>query len=281
MSRVEVRTLTAISRRLAAGAAAMSLAALCTGWSRVLFPAAREGGNAFSARHNVLPSALEIIKRHINAVGGEEAVLRIRSRSVWARYEYPSRQLRGTVQIYAARPNKRIIKIEYPDVGTEVTGFDGTAGWSATPGTSSRLVSGPELAQLRDESEFDIAPGRDTVFRSIETLDASEFEGRPCYRLRIVSTTERTWFEYFDVATGLFAGSLSQHVTPRGPVSTKLIVSDYRPVDGVLFPYRFTFRTGGVEEIVTIVRVEHNTVAPSVFELPQRLRPKRAPHAAP
>jgi len=36
----------------------------------------------------------------------------------------------------------------------------------------------------------------------------------------------------------LFAGSLAQHATDKGPLTVKFVVSDYRRVDGVLFPYR-------------------------------------------
>ena len=134
------------------------------------------------------------------------------------------------------------------------------------------MLSGAELAQLRDESEFDITPGRDTVLRSMETMDVAEFEGRPCVRLRVVSTTQRSWFEYFDVATGLFAGRQSQHATPKGTITVTLVVSDYRRQDGVSFPYRLELRSAGSEEVVTVVRVENNSVAPSVFEVPHRLR---------
>lgn len=219
-----------------------------------------------------LPSASEVIHRHVVASGGEEAVSRIQSRSVWARYEDVSRERRGTVMIFAARPNKRVVKIEYPDVGTEVTGFDGTTGWSSKPGSPPRLMSGAELAQLRDESEFDIAPGRDSLVSSMETVDVAQFEGRPCLRLRVVSPTHRIWFEYFDMATGLFAGRQSQHATPKGPITVTLVVSDYRRQDGVLFPYRLELRSAGSEEVVTVIRVEDNSVARSVFEVPHRLK---------
>ena len=221
-----------------------------------------------------LPTAVEVVRRHIEAVGGLDAVLQVQSRYVWGTYEDLAHRRHGTIQIYAARPNKRVVKTSIRDVGTTVTGFDGTAGWVADPGKAPRSMVGSELAELRDESEFDIiSPGRDSLLRSIVTLETAPFEGRPCYRLRVESKTRRTWSEYFDVATGLFAGSQVQHAAGKDSITVKFIVSDYRRVDGVRFPYQFVRRSAASEEIVKVEAVKNNSVSPSEFELPRRLRP--------
>ena len=229
--------------------------------------------------HPALPTAREVIQRHVAAVGGEAALTAVRSRYVWARYEFPARHLRGSLELFAARPNKRVLKVQYPDMGTEVTGFDGTIGWTSKPGEAVKAVEGPELALLRDESIFDFDLHPDSVFRSLTVLDVVDFQGHQCYRLQLVSVTGRQWWEYYDVATGLFAGNLFRQETGRGPVTVITATSDYRLFDGIRLPTKLSIREAGVEDIVTIVRVRHNQVDGNVFEPPRQLR--RAAAASP
>ena len=222
--------------------------------------------------HPLLPTAREVIQRHVAAVGGEAALMGVRSRYIWARYEFPARRLRGSLELFAARPNKRVLKIQYPDMGTEVTGFDGTIGWTLRPGEAVKAVEGAELALLRDESVFDFDLHPDSVFRSLTLLDVVDFQGHQCYRLQLLSVTGRQWWEYYDVATGLFAGNLFRQETSRGPVTVVTATSDYRLFDGVRLPTKLSIRAAGVEESVTIVRVRHNQVDAAVFEPPRQLR---------
>jgi hypothetical protein len=218
------------------------------------------------------PRAGDVIRRHVEAIGGRGAVLKLHSRYVWARFELPARRLSGTLQIYAERPNKRLVKMEYPDLGTRVIGFDGDNGWVAEPGGKPVLVHGKELAQLRDESLFDFDLHEDKDFKSIETAERTGFEGRQCYKLRLVSASLRESVEFYDTATGLFAGSIRRRETEKGPVTVKTAVSKYKVFDGVRLPTKITLRYAGTEEVITVMSVKHNRVDPSVFELPSRLR---------
>lgn len=220
-----------------------------------------------------LPPAGDVIRRHVEAIGGRGAILKLHSRYVWARFELPARRLSGTMQIYAARPNRRLVKMEYPDLGTRVIGFDGENGWVAEPGGKPVLVHGKELAQLRDESLFDLDLHEDKDFKSIETVERAGFQGRECYKLRLVSASLRESLEFYDVATGLFAGRILRRETDKGPVTAKIVVSKYKTFDGVRLPARITLRYAGTEEVFTVISVSHNRVDPSVFELPSRLRP--------
>ena len=223
-------------------------------------------------RPSELPTAREIIQRHVAAIGGEEAVRAIKSRYVWARYDYPARRLHGSLELYAARPNKRLLKIEYPELGTEVTGYDGRVGWTSKPGEPVRAVEGADLALLRDESIFDFDLHPDSAFRSITTVDSADFQGHHCYRLRLVSVTGRQWFEYYEIQTGLFTGNMFRQETEKGPVTVVTVVSDYRPFDGVRVPTRLSIRAAYVEQVVTVVRVRDNQVEASVFDAPPKLR---------
>lgn len=217
-----------------------------------------------------LPRAWEVIERHLEASGGRAALQRLSSRDVWARYEIPARRLRGELRVLSARPDRLLIKTEYPELGTAVTGFDGTTGWSIEPGSRPTPITDGALADLHADAVFDRYDEDNLV--SAETVDEGDFEGRRCVRLRIVRVPGRESFEYFDVITALFAGSVARRETGKGPVTMRTVVSRYESSDGVRLPHQLRIRTAGVEEIITVMRVTHNGVDPGVFRPPASVR---------
>jgi hypothetical protein len=219
-----------------------------------------------------LPEARTIIQRHIDAVGGRDAILRLRSRYVWARMVTPARGVSATMELYAARPNRRVVRVTRADVGAEVIGFDGQTAWRGEPGARPVRVVGRELVQLRDEAVYDTDLYESADFPSVETVERVAFERRPCYKLRVVSASQRESFEFFDAATGLFAGRIGQWETEQGPVTVKRVVSRYKTFDGVRIATQVSVRRPGLEDVITIAKVEHNRVPASVFERPASLR---------
>jgi hypothetical protein len=230
------------------------------------------GAQAPAGASTALPPAREVIKRHVAAIGGEVALARFNSRYVWGTYDRPARRLKGKVEVYAARPGRRLIKIHYPDVGTETTVFDGTNAWTVNAGGTPRLIDRRQLPQLRDESVFDLDLHADSLFRVAETVEETDFEGRRCVKLHLVSTSQREWWEFYDVKTGLFAGSIAQRETDKEPVTLRTVVTEYGTWDGVRLPKTIRLRAAGVEDIIRVIDVKHNAVSDRVFEMPAALR---------
>jgi hypothetical protein len=229
------------------------------------------GAQAVS-RAEPLPDARDVVARHIEAVGGRDALARLHSRHVWAHFEVPGERVKGQLQIFAARPNRLLIKTTFSDLATTVTGFDGQMGWSETPGSKPALVRGRQLVQLRDEADFDIDLREGPAYRSIETVGRVEFGERTCYRLKVVRASSRELAEFYDVASGLYAGSVARRETDKGPVTVTTIVHRYKAFDGVKVPVQITITSAGVEQVIKVMTVKHNDVRPSVFAPPQRLR---------
>lgn len=217
-----------------------------------------------------LPPAWEVIDHHLEAAGGRAAFLKLASREVWARYEIPARHLSGELRVLSSRPDRLLIKTEYPELGVAVMGFNGSVGWTADPGSRPTLVKGGALGDLHSDALFDRYDEENLV--SAETLEIADFEGRRCTKLRIVRLPDRESFEYFDIDTGLFAGSIAHRATDKGPVTMLTVVSRYQTTDGVKLPRLIRIKAGGVEQIVTVMRVTHNHVDPSVFAVPNNLR---------
>ncbi len=184
-------------------------------------PAARAGADA------ELPSARSVIDRHIGAIGGRAAILARTSTHATGTVAVPSAGMTGSVDIFAARPDRMLFRITLGGIGLIEEGFDGKVGWSLSPMTGPALVQGKELEQRRFESDFLSDLHADSRYQSMTTVEKLEFDGRPCYKLRLVRPGGGEEFEFYDVKTGLKAGEITTRETPMGPITSTTVASDY------------------------------------------------------
>jgi hypothetical protein len=103
-------------------------------------------------------------------------------------------------------------------------------------------------------------------------VELADFDGRPCVKVKVVRVPGRESLEFFETTTGLFAGSIALRETDKGPVTMRTVVSHYQAFDGVKLPRSIRIRVGGVEQVITVMRVTHNGVDPRAFALPSTLR---------
>jgi hypothetical protein len=219
-----------------------------------------------------LPEARTIIDRHIEAVGGREAMTAYSSSHVRGRFSMPATGISGPVEIFAARPNRTLMRMTISGIGDLEEGFDGTVGWMLSPVTGPMLIEGAELEQKKFDSDLlgDLKdPSRYTV---METVERATFDGRDVYKVRLVATTGAEDFEYYEVESGLRAGAQRTRETPMGPIASTETVSDYRRFGKLMYPTTQKLSTMGNELIQTAESVEYDTVDPKVFELPAAIK---------
>ena len=184
----------------------------------------------------------------------------------------PSAGLTGTLEIFAARPNKSLVKVSLPGVGEVSEGFDGTHGWSLSPMTGPILLEGRQLEEKRFDAEFHSELRDSTRYSSMTTLERTAFEGRQCYKVRLVRTTGGEDVEFYDVETGLKAGSITTRETQMGSVTATTVETDYRRFADLLQPTTIRNQVAGVQQVITIAAVEYDNVPGSTFELPAPIK---------
>lgn len=220
-----------------------------------------------------LPSARQIIDRHIEAIGGRKAILAHTSSYSKGTLSIPANGMSGSVDVYAAKPNKSLLKISIAGIGEVVEGFDGVVGWSMSPMTGPALSDGKVLADKKFDSDFYGDLHDDARYSSMKTVEKTTFDGRPCYKISLTrkgATTED--FEYYDIATGLKAGASGTRETPMGAVPSTQVQSDYKKFGDLLVPTTLKFSTMGVDQVFTFTSVELDKVDPAVFELPAQIK---------
>jgi hypothetical protein len=219
-----------------------------------------------------LPSARSILDRHLAAIGGREAVLSHRSTRATGTISMPTAGLTGAIEVYGAHPNRTLLKVSLDGVGEVLEGFDGTHGWSISPMTGPMLLEGRQLDEKQFDSEFHGELRNDNRYVSLTTLEQVDFEGRSCYKIRLVRKTGAEDLEFYEVASGLKAGSITTRETQMGTVTATTVESSYKKFGNLLQPTMVKSQIGGVQQVITITAVDYDKVPPSVFALPAGIK---------
>jgi outer membrane lipoprotein-sorting protein len=175
----------------------------------------------------------DVVAKSLEARGGLAAIQAVQTMKWTARFN--SQGMDMPMTLYAKRPN--LTRKELTVGGqTIVFVFDGTNAWQINPlqgSTAPVDVTGPELAMIRQESDFDPpfvdykTRGYTLTYAGLETID-----GRQLHHLR-VARGGATQDVYIDAATGLEARTVNQ--SPMGLLAQEFL--DYRTVQGLRMPY--------------------------------------------
>lgn len=225
-----------------------------------------------AAAQAALPTARAIVDRHLKEIGGREAVLSHTSTKATGAVSIPAAGMTGSIEVFAAKPDKSVLKVNITGVGEVIEGYDGKIGWSTSPMTGPMILQGKQLEQKRFDADFYGELHDQTRYRSMTTLERTEFDGRQCYKVQLVRNDGSEDIEYYDVETGLKAGRVSSRETPMGVVTGTTTESDYKKFGNLLYSTTLKTTAMGVQQIITLTAVEHDTVAPSVFEPPAAIK---------
>ena len=219
-----------------------------------------------------LPAARAILDKHVAAIGGRQAVLSHKSTHATGTLSMPAAGVTGAVDVYGAQPNRTLLKVTLAGVGEVIEGFDGTHGWSISPMTGPMLLEGKQLEEKRFDSEFHSELRTEDRYVSLTTLEQADFEGRSCYKVRLVRKTGGEDIEFYDVATGLKAGSITTRETQMGTVTGTTVETDYKKFGNLLQPTTVRSQVGGLQQVITITAVDYDNVPASIFDLPPGIK---------
>lgn len=215
-----------------------------------------------------LPSGRELVTRHVESVGGADALRALQSVHARGRLEIPAQGIVATFELFTARTARMLYRVTVPGVGRIENGYNGQIGWSVSPISGPEVLAGRQLVEAAEDAWFD-GPLHDPArVRELTTLGQTVFDDRPAWRVRVVFHTGRDQIEYFDVETGFQIGSESMRATPQGIVPTVNILRNYQQFGPVLQAATFIQRALGFEQVVTLTSCEYDQVPDETFDLP-------------
>jgi hypothetical protein len=229
-----------------------------------------------------LPPAQKIIDDYVDAIGGRKLLKKQESFEVVGTFSIPAAGLTGELKIYSKAPNMNLVRIELPGMGQIQEGFDGKVAWATDPTQGPMVKDGKAAEQALFRSDFYAALHEEGRYKSMETVEQVEFEGRDCYKVRLVTSGDDEVFEYYDLETKFMVGTDMSAETPMGAVDITAVMEEYKAFGGLSLPTKITQKMVGMAQVMTIVEVQANTLDSTVFELPAAIKAlsEPAPEAA-
>jgi hypothetical protein len=222
---------------------------------------------------DALPDAREIINRHIQAVGGREVILAHKSMHALGTLSVPASGIGGPVEIFGAtNPDRVVVKTSIAGIGDIAEGFDGSHAWSLSPMTGPMLKVGKELSQAKLDADFYSELRDPKKYPVAKTIEKADFDGRPCYKVSITRIDGIEDFDFYDVATGLRAGSINTRESPMGVMTITSTEGGYKKFGDQMQATVHSQKVSGIEQTITLTSIEYDKVDPSAFEPPAPIK---------
>jgi len=219
-----------------------------------------------------LPSLDSILKKYIEAIGGKEAIEKIRTRRLTGEltHDFPGQNPPKTIlpaEVLTAAPDKWRLILKTAG-GLQQMGFDGERGWTQD---ADRILIDSRQGRSRLAYLFHPqgALRLNAFFPQLVIKESVQFNGRKEYAVKAAGLREGQDTLYFDAEMGLL-----------NRLGDDIVVESYRPVMGVLHPARVVIARGGgtstydFKEVAANIAIEEkrfaiptlDEVLPDVFE---------------
>src|SRR5262245_42442604 len=218
-----------------------------------------------------LPDARTLVDRHVKAIGGREAILAHKSMHAIGTLSVTASGISGPVEIFGAAPNRVLVKTSVPGIGDIVDAYNGTHAWTISPMTGPTLKTGKELEQTKLDADF-YSELRDPKKYTMRTIEKTTFDGRECYKVSVKRIDGSEDFDFYEVASGLRAGSVNTRETQMGTMTVSNVEGGYKKFGSLTQATVLTQKVMGIEQKITLESVEYDKVNPSVFEPPAAIK---------
>lgn len=197
----------------------------------------------------------DLFDRYVQALGGATAIENITSRVAKGTIGFAGKQF--SIDVYSKNPDKRASFVRMPE-GDNVTIFDGHEGWLVGPGRPVHELRGPELDGAGIDADLHFATHLKQMFTESQVRGTEKIgdhntylvvgrrEGKPPLRL------------YFDEQSGLLVRLVRYGETALGRLPTQIDYDDYRRVDGVNVPFRWTLARPAGRFTIQATEVKQN-----------------------
>lgn len=221
----------------------------------------------FTAQTAAAQTAEEVIEKSLNAMGGRAALEKIKTRVVTGNLSIgtPAGDIAGTVEMYAAAPNKQrtVIKADLSAFGAGQLlidqRFDGTTGYAMDSMQGNRDITGSQLDNMKAQG----FPHPFLTYKangmSVKLGAREQVQGRDMYLLSFETPAGSPIKQYVDAETFLPARTIITVDVPQmGKVEQMVDPTDYREQDGVKVAHKMTLTNAMQSISMTFSKIENN-----------------------
>ncbi|MGV8040020.1 MAG: hypothetical protein AB2L07_08070 [Thermoanaerobaculaceae bacterium] len=220
------------------------------------------------------PTGAAVLDRYVEASGGAAAWAAVRTRVVTGRLVLPGPGLELRLSGAAARPNRFALTLESDATGQVQRGCTGEVAWEQSTMGGPRLLAGQEATDTMRDARIDGLVAWRDLYTASEQAAGEDVGGKAAFKVVLTPKdggNARTW--WFDAASGLPVKMEATVATPGGSVTAQALLSDFRPVGGVLVEHRRETTALGQTRIMVMDSIQHNVELPADrFDPPPAVR---------
>ena len=193
------------------------------------------------------PPAAQILDEFVQAVGGAQKLAGLKSFIATGQsIGFSSLGGNADFRMYAQAPNKRGMWISYPehpDRGISAWTYDGKTGWISSPrGFLGKYeLTGSDLAGARLDAIVSFPSEIKNAFPNWRSTPEDEIGGHEVYVVQGSDKSGVIGTFYFDKKTHLLLRYVRRTPSPVGRITIQQDFDDYREVDGIKFPFKYSF----------------------------------------
>ncbi len=218
-------------------------------------PAMPEATGNGSQTASVLPSADQLIDKYIQALGGVAAIQKVTTRVAQGTADVGGHQL--PIDIFEKNPDKRISLMHLTN-GDSVTAYNGHEGWLAAPGRPLRDMNSSDIEASKLDANLHFPTDIKQIFGELHVDHAEKIGDQSTYVIFALRQGQPPVQLYFDEQSGLLLRELRYSESPLGLNPTQIDYADYREVDGVKTPFRWTIARPSGRFTIQLEKVTQN-----------------------
>lgn len=184
-----------------------------------------------------LPGVKELVNRHIEAIGGRDALERVATRRETARNTYSFDKTLIANSTEEVSGNRRVWDWRYSDGSHVRSGFDGETAWHIKD-DNAVVMTGEDHDRTAYFSRLDHFLKWDSLHREANVTEVQNFYGVECYAVDAVTHTDFAIRFFFEIDSGLLRGVAYSEPGRNGRINIERLLSDYRPVGDIRIAHK-------------------------------------------
>jgi hypothetical protein len=219
-----------------------------------------------------VPDVDQVLQRFVSALGGEKELEKIHTITLRGTIDLPDFNANGTTTEYFQYPDHFAAVTDLGSHGTTKLVYDGKEGWQVDPRNGFSPVTGADLADIQRRAHIQWNQKLHEFYPNVHVIDREVVNGEEAWKLE--ATLETFTFDFlFSVKTGLLIRFDTDRHVENG--TSSVLISDYRPVDKVLFAFGAEQTAGPVKWKRRLSEVKFNDpIDQSVFQKPAKTESK-------
>jgi hypothetical protein len=231
-----------------------------------------------------LRPAEEILDDYVKALGGEAAWKRHKSVHMKRKLEVKGMQIAGVEERYATASDKSLSVTTLGGMGTFRQGSDGKVAWSEDPINGLRILAGSEAEEAKIDNSWNAEVQLKGLYQKVRAVPPPEAPptGKKYECIELTPKLAKPAITCFDAETHLRVLQKGTHATPQGEVPYRVMLSDWRVVDGMNLPHSEEMTAGPMTLQTKVIELKFDEkLDPKLFLPPKAARggAKRPPPA--